>query len=278
MADFLVVGGRRCGTSFLYYLLRRFDRIWVPPIRELHYFDRPYEGTEWLQIVDQKQMWRDDLKAVTAEAKGLDEYAWALRYFLMPRSDRWYGGLFEARVCRGRITGEVAPDYALLPRDGIEHVKRVCPDAHIVFLLRDPAERTWSQMKAVQGDGQSLADMSDRDVAKLSLRPDIELRSQYRMQIENYQAVFGDDKVHVVFFEHLTRTPLTTVEQMSRHVGAGTDTDSFAQAGIEDIGRRNATQEGEMPSWLGDLLIKRYRDNVRWLADHVGNVPPAWQW
>lgn len=277
MTDFLVVGGRRCGTSFLHHLLRRSAQLWVPPVKELHYFDRPYEGTEWHHAVDRRQAWRNDLKTALREARGIDEYPWAARYLLLPRGDRWYRGLFTGHMRRALITGEITPDYALLPREGIEHVKRVCPDAHIVFLLRDPVERTWSHMKAVGNGGQSPLDMPQREALKLSLRPDIELASQYRMQIENYRRAFGRDKVHVVFFDKLVTAPLTAVEDMSRRVGAGSQTDAFARAGIEDVGKLDATDDSEAPDWLRAMLEKRYRDNVRWIADHVADVPPGWQ-
>jgi hypothetical protein len=37
--DFLCVGAQKAGTSWLYHQLTLHPDFWMPPIKELHYFD-----------------------------------------------------------------------------------------------------------------------------------------------------------------------------------------------------------------------------------------------
>ena len=37
--DFLCIGAQRSGTTWLYQNLRRHPEIWMPPAKEIHYFD-----------------------------------------------------------------------------------------------------------------------------------------------------------------------------------------------------------------------------------------------
>jgi hypothetical protein len=50
LPDFLIVGAARCGTSWLAKNIAAHPDVFVPPCKELHFFDRHYErGIEWYQ-------------------------------------------------------------------------------------------------------------------------------------------------------------------------------------------------------------------------------------
>jgi hypothetical protein len=38
--DFLIIGAQRAGTTWVYRLLRRHPALWLPSVKELHYFDQ----------------------------------------------------------------------------------------------------------------------------------------------------------------------------------------------------------------------------------------------
>src|SRR5205085_9115453 len=42
--DFLCMGAQRAGTGWLYEQLRNHPDFWMPPLKELHYFDRIARG------------------------------------------------------------------------------------------------------------------------------------------------------------------------------------------------------------------------------------------
>src|SRR5689334_15761196 len=42
--DFLCVGAQKAGTGWLYEQLRSHPDFWMPPVKELHYFDRAWRS------------------------------------------------------------------------------------------------------------------------------------------------------------------------------------------------------------------------------------------
>lgn len=49
LPDFLGIGGGRCGSTWLYDNLRKHPEVWMPPRKEIHYFDRSpsYPSPNW---------------------------------------------------------------------------------------------------------------------------------------------------------------------------------------------------------------------------------------
>ena len=39
--DFLIIGAQRAGTTWLHRVLRQHPSLWLAPVKELHYFDKP---------------------------------------------------------------------------------------------------------------------------------------------------------------------------------------------------------------------------------------------
>ena len=40
MPDFIGIGTQKAGTTWLYDMLAQNPSVWLPPLKELHYFDR----------------------------------------------------------------------------------------------------------------------------------------------------------------------------------------------------------------------------------------------
>jgi hypothetical protein len=110
LPDFVVIGGKKCGTSFFYHLLSQHPYVEPAAAKELHFFDRHFdEGLEWYR-----------------------------RCFPQPR---WEDG-------RRTITGEATPGYmrsSLAP----VRMARVVPQARLIALLRNPVDRAYSDYQMV---------------------------------------------------------------------------------------------------------------------------------
>jgi len=111
LPDVLIIGGQRCGTSSLYKWLSRHPNV-SPSLRK---------ETEYFSI---------------GHAKGED----------------WYRAHFPLRLRRraadvmGRalVTFEATPDYLFDPR-APKRARALVPEARLIALLRDPADRAVSQ-------------------------------------------------------------------------------------------------------------------------------------
>lgn len=48
MPDFLGLGAQKCGSTWLYYMLRKHPGLYVPPVKELHFWDQNRaHGLDW---------------------------------------------------------------------------------------------------------------------------------------------------------------------------------------------------------------------------------------
>jgi hypothetical protein len=109
LPDFVVIGGKKCGTTFLYQLLGQHPLVQPAASKELHFFDALFdEGAEWYR-----------------------------QCFPAPR---WEDG-------RRTITGEASPYMA--HRYAPERMAQVVPQARLIALLRNPVERAYSDYQMV---------------------------------------------------------------------------------------------------------------------------------
>jgi hypothetical protein len=114
LPDFLVIGIKKGGTSFLYHLLSQHPCVEPAASKELHFFDYLFEeGVEWYR-----------------------------RCFPVPRR----------KDGRRTITGEATPylDWHGAP----EKVAGVVPQVRLIALLRNPVERTYSDYQQVARKGR----------------------------------------------------------------------------------------------------------------------------
>ncbi|MEL7359817.1 MAG: sulfotransferase [Cyanobacteria bacterium J06560_6] len=153
--DFIGIGAQKSGTSWLWSLLRAHPAIWMPPKKELHYFDRSlkysssakYLASEhfFRRMVSQQphnQAFRKKFASSLLqayEARNWSTLQWTLRYYCRTYNDRWYVSLFKEG--KGLVKGEITPSYSLLDTEDVQHIKQLFPNLKIILLLRNPIDR-----------------------------------------------------------------------------------------------------------------------------------------
>jgi hypothetical protein len=194
--DFLVIGAQRAGTTWLHRVLRQHPALWLPPVKELHYFDRlDIKRT----ILEPKERRRVGVKRLLS----LDP--WLISYWLRARSDDWYAALFRDAKARGLVAGEITPAYATLDEMVLRRIKRMNDNIKLIFVMRDPVERAWSAVNnaAKKGIDASTVEKS----IKRARESGAAARSAYADTINRLEAVFSKEQIHYCFFEDLRDRP-----------------------------------------------------------------------
>ncbi len=106
LPNFLVIGAPRCGTTWIHTNLMAHPQVFVPPEKEVHFFDRDYE-------------------------KGIAHYESAF--------EGWRGEPAVGESTPAYLHG------AYTSRDIPALIKRHLPDAKLVVSLRNPIERAYSR-------------------------------------------------------------------------------------------------------------------------------------
>jgi Sulfotransferase family len=120
----------------------------------------------------------------------------------------WYLGLFE-EAGEERYRGESTTDYTKAPHyAGVpERIHAACPDAKIIYVMRDPIERAISQYWwEVEYSGEG------RKMPHAILENDWILdTSNYAMQLKPYLGLFGKANVMALTSEELVVQPSQTL-------------------------------------------------------------------
>ncbi len=176
MADvtlFFGIGATKAGTSWLQFFLERHPQVHLWVHKELHYFDTlDQDNLMWQmdQLCEKRVALRADMKAAQDDATR-DR----LR-FEVTEIDRWMGvlarekeapGAYLAFLKKGRkgkpVVGDITPAYALLSEDRLRMMHGLNPVTKFIYLLRDPIQRLWSNIRMMAGwGGGSAQDVADR--------------------------------------------------------------------------------------------------------------------
>jgi hypothetical protein len=209
--DFLCIGAHKAGSTWLYQQLDSHPDFWMPPVKELHYFDqlskvrRPGRP----RCRDERDLrFLERLKSLSAEpAIDLENY----------------GRLFESKSAL--LSGDISPNYSTLSNEVIRQVVGYFPNLKIIFLARDPIERVWSHLSMEVHFGQiEPFDVTNIDeVNRNLLRRGMLLRSYPSVVVARWKRHVHPEKFRVYFFDDLQSNPTELRRSILRFLGADPD-------------------------------------------------------
>jgi hypothetical protein len=182
---FVGIGSMRCGSTWLYEVLKCHPDIQMSHCKEMDFFFMP-------------QMLEHDL-------------AWYAAHF-KPEN----GG--EPKPVRG----EISPRYARLKAWHVKQIAELLPDLRIILTLRHPIERAWSQTLFDFGRlrGRDVRKVGLIEFLRQLERPRSRLSSDYSRTIRIWSKAFGKNALHVDLFNGLRDDPEGYVNGVLRHIGA----------------------------------------------------------
>ncbi len=284
--DFIGIGAHKCASTWLWYNLRSHQQVWVPPQKELHYFDRSANypstcelSTEvfWdrvfgLSSVD--ALWRRKaIRNLAGSVVRLDieRIRWWLEFYPRNFNDEWYLRLFENR--RVACTGEITPAYSMLEIPDIKRIVKLCPDVKIIYVIRDPIERAWSHLRFDAGLGK-IKSLSDLDEVKRYIDGDaLTKRGDYLATIRNWLAVVPPERFFIGFYDDIKLDSLAFLSELSAFLQI--DSGGFPQQNVEaNIGVSRRTSS--MPSEVEAYLAHKYINDLEELTTMVNSHSLKW--
>lgn len=197
--DLIVGGTSKAGTTALYDMLKQNLAFFLPERKELHYFSRPFLE-----------------KCATGPGD-------AAVLALIPATRASYLGHYRAKK-PGQIAVDVSPSY-LYFHESAELIARDCPDARVLFLLRRPEEKVFSQYIHLMGEGretlsfeEALEQEEERAAAGYS---DMWLYARsgfYANSVAHFQQTLGKDRVKVVLYDDFRARPDAVLAELCRFV------------------------------------------------------------
>lgn len=211
--DFLCVGAQKGGTSWLFQQLNSHPDFWMPPLKEVNYFDSMSRSRHPDRAARSNLRLRDDrdrrfLKAMESLCSqhhiDLDRYA-------------------QLFACKGSLlSGDVSPAYCIVPEEIIAQIANRFPELKVIFIARDPVERVWSDLSmAIRTGGMPTFDTTDSDgVLRRLFHPDIIMRSFQSTIVDRWRRHVRPELFHIYFSDDLQSDPRELRRSIINFLGA----------------------------------------------------------
>jgi hypothetical protein len=205
--DIIIGGASKSGTTAIYDMLRQNPAFFLPVRKELHYFARPF---------------LENATAGPGDAAVLDEIPTTFDAYLSHFADKR----------TGQVAVDVSPSY-LFHYGSAAQIARDLPNVKVVFLLRLPEDKVFSQYVHLMGEGRETLSfveaLKQESTRKAEGFSDMWLYAEsgyYADAISAFQAALGSDRVRVFFFDEFRRCPIAVLQEICVFVGLN-ETQSF---------------------------------------------------
>ncbi len=281
LPHFIGIGAQKAGTTWLYRNLLAHPQIWMPDYKEVHYFDKKANWSPSIvrRILSKRRVdykWRRRIKRLirlhTIESFSIRNLSRDLIRHMRSYDDAWYASIFEPS--NGRTTGEITPAYSVLDSDMVAYVHDTLPEAKIIFMMRSPIERAWSQAvmsfdKAEKGQAPSVS--RSRFLRRFDKRNNFRALTDYLRTLEIWGSFYQEDRIFVGFLEDVHFFPEKLLSRLYAFLGVDP---SFEPPSLnEKVHSRSA---GEIPTSLATHLADAYREETARLAERFGGYASFW--
>src|SRR3990172_1749178 len=272
--DFLCIGAKRVGKAWLYYNISYHPDVWMPPIKEIHYFDDPSTKPIITRLISRKsddRRWKRLATRLLFNPKMLfmeNRFKWYMRFFLLPRYNDWYESLF----LRGesQITGDITPSYAILDESSILKIYNLMPKARIIYLLRNPIHRIWSQaaMHFSKDGYHGLWTISEKKIMKFLYGEDRYRQSDYLSNLEVWEKFYNKDQILIGFFDKLVSDPRVFFKDILRFLNLD-DSEKYIPQSVNI--KRNSYDYPVIPDHISSYLSKLCHSSIEKLHQRFDN-------
>ncbi len=202
MPNFLVIGAAKSGTSALYNYLKQHPQIYMSGLKEPHFFAFEGERPTFQGPGDQELY---DYIAVS----DIDAYRTLFR-----------GASKEAAI------GEASAYYLYLPR-ARDRIRHYVPEVKLIAVLRDPAERAYSNFLHMTRDGKEpFSDFAralrvEEDRIQKNWGPlwHYKRTGFYYAQLKRYYEAFEREQIRLYLYEDLNDDPIGVLSDAYRFLG-----------------------------------------------------------
>jgi hypothetical protein len=286
LPNFVCIGAQKAGTTWLYEMLSQNPSIWLPPLKEVHFFDTRNAGEKGKQKKREKLLSLAEKAEKRGKAKGSKSGetptdGWHRKMFKQQEvetkseflrslagddilTDDWYRRIFSHPDAVARMSGEITPAYLVLKEQQLAHMKSLLPDAKIVLLVRDPYARNVSEIKMSVARSK-LTEPTDAEWRKVLEHQRKADRGNYKRAIPLYQKYYAPEQLLILPFSLVKTDPGGMIQTIESFVGAK----HFD--GYKALSKQvHKTKEVEVPEWVLENAASLAEPQKQYLIETFG--------
>ncbi|MEC4894473.1 MAG: sulfotransferase [Oscillatoria sp. PMC 1051.18] len=213
LPDFIIIGGGKCGTTSLHDYLSQHPQIYICPQKETFFF-----------INEPNRSYHKRWGAITE----LEEYQ----------------ALFKDAP-ENSVIGEISTTYYSCP-ESARLIREVVPNVKIIAILRDPADRAFSDYQMHVREGNEKPDMK----GLISPENKHVKRGFYYSELLPFFETFDRKQIKILLFDDLCKDAASFLQDLFSFVGVD---DSF----VPNMSKKG--REGGLPKnqAVNQLLTKK---------------------
>ena len=270
MPNFLIIGAMKSGTTSIYYYLKQHPQIYMSPVKEPNFFalegeKLEFNGPEGQAVVNG---WICEEATTTVEE---------------------YRALFLGASNESAI-GEASPWYLYSP-EAPDRIRRYIPEARLIAVLRNPADRAYSAFLQFVRDGreplkdfaQALEAEEERKRKNWKWIWHYRNMGFYYTQLKRYYDIFERDQIRVYLYEDLIDDPIGVLRDIFRHLGVDdtfTALDTNRRLNVSGIPKSRAlftlmNRPNAVKAFLKPLFPKRLHRHISMAIQNINlDEPP----
>lgn len=217
----LCIGAQKAGTSWLAQMLGQHPQIWIPPFKEVQYFNHLFmpahrQWIGWHYRNKQQEIRERHVRRDVPLPPELDAYLGAITSGRMFHN-QWYKRIFAPAPQHAHAM-DFTPEYSTLPDEGVDYVASFLRKAKVIYLIRDPVDRAISQLRMnLRREGRSPATTADW-LAEIA-NPVLAERGDYAAYLPRWQARFPH--MLILPFGRIARDPEAVMDAVEAYLGIG---------------------------------------------------------
>ncbi len=256
----------------------------MSPVKEVHYFDKRPQARpknryyrnhvrKRMRRYKQGETYKDAMRR--GDSGFLRHLRWDAHFFLRKRDNEWYRRVFRPEP--GQVAGEITPAYSTLKPSLVEEIHGINPNMRIIYLLRDPIERSWSSalMTLAKRGERPVESITDEELMKHFERARHTLRGDYMRNLSVWEGIFGRDQVFVGFLDEIQENPRDFLLRIYRFLGVSDD-ESNIPAAVSAMFNRSPRAKSSIPEQYRGHLARMYLPQLEELSERFGEPATGW--
>ncbi|WP_425090447.1 sulfotransferase [Tropicimonas sp. S265A] len=269
--EIVCIGAQKAATSWFYRVCQDRTDIWVPPFKEVHFFDHKFcpENRTWIQPAlvrsVERAAARHSANATRVRGRPVDKAYLAYLDSLLDTpafNGTWYKRVFSRAPTSAKCL-DVTPEYCTLPPEGVAFVAKFLRDSRFIYILRDPAARAASQLR-MNLSRRKITPTTHADWMRHARDPVIANRGDYQTYIPRWRAHINPDKLLFLAYGDIRDRPAEVMRRVEAFAGLGReDPESLGQ-----VFHKGA--EMDIPEEVHAYFTDAFSDQRRFLEDTFG--------
>jgi len=192
--NFIICGAMKAGTTTLRNILNSCEQVFIPD-HEIYFFDMDDALQHPDFLINNKGLTTHNIY------DNLDLYY------------NWYKSFYD-NLPDSTLKGEDSTTY-LASNKVPPRIKNIFPDVKLIFMLRDPVERTISHYWHLVKTGRTT--MKLEKMLKYKQETLLQ-RSYYKDQILRYKSIFDDDQLKFIVFEEFIENMQGKIDEICNYL------------------------------------------------------------